>query len=69
MVQMMVLEASHCLPTVAFLQFPLTYVDQPKVHVTSKDCNVVTFTNILVEVMAIKMEEISYFLKYQAQFF
>lgn len=33
-----------------------------KVHITSKDYNTVTFTNILEKVMAIKMEEISYFL-------
>jgi hypothetical protein len=66
MVQMMALEASHCLPTVAFLQSPLTYVDQPKVHVTNKDSNTVTFTNMLVKVMATKMEETPYFLKYHA---
>lgn len=69
MVSMMAIEASHCLPTVAILQFPLTYVNQLKVHVTSKDYNSVTFTNILVKVMCMKMEEISHFLKYHAQFF
>lgn len=68
MVSMMAIEASHCLPTVAILQFPLTYVNQLKVHVTSKNHNAVTFINILVKVMAMKMEEISYFLKYHTQF-
>jgi hypothetical protein len=69
MVWTMTLEASHCLSTVACLQSPMTYVNQPKVHVTSKDYNAVTFTNILVKVMATKIKKISYFFKYHAQFF